>query len=100
MKDYYRYGFYRLLEATVGYGHDASFSLYDCQEQANLRSKAELNKREIFIQLGAAKDALGDNVARHMLLDEARELARLYADLADDVRAALAMEEEQAEAQA
>ena len=94
MKDYYRYGFYRLLEATVGYKHEATFSVYDYQEQSNLRSKAELNKRQILIQFSAAKDALGANEARRILLEEAQELARLYADLADDVRTALAREEE------
>lgn len=81
-EDRYRYGFYRLLTGAVGCEHEATFGLFDYQEAANLQSKAKMAKEHLLIQFGAAKDALGINVARHMLVSEAQELARLHAELA------------------
>lgn len=82
-KDFYRFGFYRLLTGAVGCEHEATFGLFDYQELANLQARAKLDKEQLLLHFGAAKDALGINAARRMMIDEARELARLHAELAE-----------------
>ena len=82
-KERYRYGFYRLLEGIACAKHEAGFGLYDFQEKARLESQAGVEERGLLVHFGAAKDALGLNIARGMLRDEARELARLYTELAE-----------------
>lgn len=82
-EDFYRFGFYRLLTGAVGCEHEATFGLFDYQELANLKAKAKLDKEQLLLHFGAAKDALGLGVASQLLVDEARELARIYSELAD-----------------
>ena len=79
----YRFGFYRLLEDAAGCEHQSAFSMIDPQERVGLHEKAEQYKRQLLVHFGAAKDALGLGVASQMITSEARELARLYSELAD-----------------
>ena len=82
-EDRYRFGFYRILENAAGCEHQAGFSMVCPQEQVGLRDKAGQYKKQLLVHFGAAKDALGLGVASQLLVDEARELARLYSELAD-----------------
>ena len=82
-EDRYRFGFYRLLEDAAGCEHQSAFSMIYEKEREGLRDKAEQYKKQLLVHFGAAKDALGLGVASQLLTQEARELARLYSELAD-----------------
>lgn len=82
-KERCRYGFYRQLEGIACAKHEAGFDLYDFQEKKRLESLVGVAERGLLVRFGEAKEALGLNVAKGMLRDEARELARLYMELAE-----------------